>query len=483
MLVDGDSLHAEQDGSAWQLESGAVADPSRWLARVTATLPSSYVTVERQVALSQGTVDVQVRAWSDDSAWGRRTLRLLTDALPRLDEAIGLPYGPTGPLVIVESLPESGAVLREPAASDVDIAIGYTEPAFTVLHQVAHIWLPPALVDARWIREGLASDIAARAAAELDVAPPHDPVAEAERTADAAFPLDEWEPSIDVDDNAYAYAASWALVAELRGQVGDEALRTVLARTAASIGPYDGGSVDPPAGGGDGDPADPLTTRSFLDQLEAVGEVALADRFADRALSAADVELLPARVEARTAFSGLLEAAGGWGAPDPVRAALTDWRFADAAELMTEAGAWLAERDELLADMERVGLSNPERLRQAYTAYGGGAEAVTELEAQRGVVEAYASAAGRINGPRSFLARLGLVGGTDPATQLALANGRFADGDLPGALDAIGDAERLAAAAETNGIVRLISLILVVVLLVIVAIAIFRRRASYTAAP
>ena len=63
-------LHAEQDGSAWQLESGAVSDPSRWLARVTATLPSSYVTVERQVPLSQGTVDVQVRAWADDPAGG-----------------------------------------------------------------------------------------------------------------------------------------------------------------------------------------------------------------------------------------------------------------------------------------------------------------------------------------------------------------------------------------------------------------------------
>ena len=125
--------------------------------------------------LSQGTVDVQVRAWSDDPAWGRRTLRLLTDALPRLDEAIGLPDGPTGPLVIVESLPEAGAVLREPAASDVDIAIGYTEPAFTVLHQVAHLWLPATLAADRWMREGFASHAAAQVATALDVDLPFDP--------------------------------------------------------------------------------------------------------------------------------------------------------------------------------------------------------------------------------------------------------------------------------------------------------------------
>ena len=174
VLVDGDPLQAEEDGDAWHLESGSVPDPSRWLARITATLPSSYVTVNRQVTLSGGSVDVQVRSWSDDAAWGRRTLRLLTDALPRLDEAIGLPYQPSGPLVIVESLPESGAVLREPAASDVDIAIGYTEPAFTVLHQVAHLWLPATLAGDRWIREGFASHAAANVARELDVDLPID---------------------------------------------------------------------------------------------------------------------------------------------------------------------------------------------------------------------------------------------------------------------------------------------------------------------
>ena len=49
VLVDGDPLQAEEDGDAWNLESGSVPDPSRWLARITATLPSSYVTVNRQV--------------------------------------------------------------------------------------------------------------------------------------------------------------------------------------------------------------------------------------------------------------------------------------------------------------------------------------------------------------------------------------------------------------------------------------------------
>ena len=40
------------------------------------------------------------------------------------------------------------------------------------------------------------------------------------------------------------------------------------------------------------------------------------------------------------------------------------------------------------------------------------------------------AAAARVNAERSFLERLGLVGGPDPEAQLAMANGQFTDGDL-----------------------------------------------------
>ena len=99
------------------------------------------------------------------------------------------------------------------------------------------MWLAPTLIEARWIREGLASDVAARAAADLDVDVPFDPVAEATAAGADAFPLDAWPPSADPATEAYGHAASWAFVAELREAVGDEALRQVLARAAASVGP------------------------------------------------------------------------------------------------------------------------------------------------------------------------------------------------------------------------------------------------------
>ena len=114
-------------------------------------------------------------------------------------------------------------------------------------------------------------------------------------------------------------------------------------------------------------------------------------------------------------------------------------------------------------------------------AYGGGPEAVGELEAERTVVDEYQTAADRVNGERSFIERIGLVGGPNPEAQLALASGRFGDGDLRGALDAIAEAGRIIGAAETGGFVRLASVVVLALVLVVAAVILFRRRASYTA--
>jgi hypothetical protein len=165
-----------------------------------------------------------------------------------------------------------------------------------------------------------------------------------------------------------------------------------------------------------------------------------------------------------------------------VLAALPEWRFEEAIAGAEAAEAWLGRRDDLLARMADAGLSAPDRLQEYYRAYGGAGEAEAELRTEGDVVDAYAAAAARVNQGRSFIERLGLVGGPNPAAQLAMANGRFTDGDLRGANDAIAEAERIVASAETGGFVRLVSLLLVLLLLIGVAIVLFRRRASYTRA-
>ena len=477
--IDGDELTQGDDG----LVSGPIENPAAWLALVTATRPTEYTTFDATVPLAGGTADLQVRAFADDEAWGQHRLALIKRALPLLEEDIGLPYPRVGELVLTESVASNASGFAETASAGTEILVAFDQPEFTALHQVAHVWLSPALIESRWIREGLASAIAEQVANELDVAPPYDPAEEATERVDDAFPLDSWMASADPASEGYGHAASWAFISELNASVGADAIRTVLVRVASSIGPYAETEVDadPPADAGP--PQVPLTSRGLLDHLEAVSGVDLAERFSQRILTEADVALLPARAEARAAFDDLVADADGWGAPDPIRAAMTEWRFDEAEAQIGDAIAWLVSRDELLVEMEAAGLSAPDRLQQAYRSFGGGAEATAELDAQLAVVEAYAATAADLNGARTLLERVGLIGGPDPSEQLRLANGRFADGDLRGAVEAIREAQRILASADGGGMVRLVSAGLVVLILAAMAVVLFRRRAAYTAAP
>jgi hypothetical protein len=477
--VDGDPL--TEDGEAYV--SGDIADPSRWLALVTALRPVEYVSIDATVPLSGGTADLSVRAFSDDEAWGTRMRDLLTEALPLLEEELGLPYPLIGQLVVTEAVPVDATGFGEGATAGTEILVAYDQPPFTAVHQVSHAWLTARFADARWIREGLASATAARVADELDLDPPFDPVETAEEHADAAFPLDEWSADAGPVGETFGHAASWALVRAIEERVGVDAVRTVLRRVAASMGPYHSASIEPePTVDGVTAPTAPLTSRTFLDHLQTVtGDAELTELFADRVLRAEDVAMLEARAEGREAFDRLADVAGSWGTPDPVRGAMTTWSFDEARGQIDEAIAWLAARDELHAEMTRAGLTPSDRLQQTYRAYGGGSEAVSQLEAHGAVVDLYADTADRVNAERSFIERIGLLGGPQPEGELALANGRFASGDLRGTVDAITEAQRILEAAETGGIVRLASAALVVVLLLGLAVILFRRRASYTA--
>jgi hypothetical protein len=478
--VDGDPLR--QEGGAYV--SGVIADPSAWLALVTGLRPLEHTSITGTVPLEGGTADISVRALVDDEAWGQRILDLVVEALPRLEAEFGLPYPLVGQLVVTEAVPADASGFGESGTSGTEVLIAYDQPDFTAIHQLAHVWLSGTFADARWIREGLASLAAARVAESMDIELPYDPVAETETRAEAAFPLDEWPADARPGDEAYGYAASWAFAMQIEEEAGADALRTVLRRVAASVGPFEAVEIEPQPPAEDVHaPAAPLTTRAFLDHLETVTDADLAPLFAERVLSTEDAALLDERAAARTAFDALAVTADSWGTPDPVRAAMTDWDFETAQRQIDEARSWLEGRDRLLGEMAAVGLSPSERLEQAYRAYGGGPEAVNQLEAHDAVVAAYAEAAEEVNAERSLVERIGLIGGDSPTRVLAEAHGHVATGELREAAESVTEARRLLAAAETSGIVRLVSAIIIVVLLLAVAVALFRRRASYTSAP
>lgn len=482
--VDGDDLTATQVATSLRLASGAVADPTTWLARVTAVRPSSYTTLSAGVALAGGTVDLQVRAWTDDQAWGEATLALLSEGLPLLEEQIGLDYPRVGPLVVVESVPDIVGELSEPVAEGGEVAVGFNQPPFTMLHQVAHVWLSEQLVADRWIREGFASQFAAAPATELEVALPYDPAARSTQLAAAAFPLISWGAGeASAEQDAYGHAASWALAERLAAAVGADALRLAWRRIAAGVGAYEPVGAEPPELSGR--PVTPVDSRRLLDHLEAVSGVDLAAEFAASVFDEAAAADLPKRAAARQANNALLAAAGDWGAPGPVLADLAAWRFDEAEAAIAEAIAWLADRDELLAEIEAAGLTTPNRLRDRYRVSGGGPDAQNELEAEAALVAGYAEARAEISREPSILERVGLLGGEEPSTRLAEASTLFAEGDLRGAGEEVDAARARLAGASADGAVRVASTGAVLLVLLALALSLARRRRArpYTARP
>jgi hypothetical protein len=487
VAVDGDSLNAERDGDEWRLASGNIDDPTRWLALITASLPSSYATFNSSVPMAADAVDLQVHAWSDDRGWGRRTRDLLTEALPLLEADIGFELPSAGPLVVVESLPASGGELSEPTSQGTDIAVGFDEPSFTILHQLAHAWLSPALAEDRWMREGFASRAAAAIASKLDVAQPFAPAAEARKLDGSAFPLVSWGVGdASAAQDRYAYAASWVAANELASAVGADALRQAWQRTAAGLDGYQPVEETPPPIGGQ--PAAPADSRHFLDQLEAVSGDKVAPIFEEWVFDDATVEMLPARQSARAALDDLLRVAGEWGTPDPVRLALAGWRFGDAEAAIAEATSWLGDRDALLNDIQVAGLTAPQRLRDTYQTGGGSQAARTEIEAEATVVATYADAQALAAVDPSPLEQVGMLGVDEPSATLAEAKDAFVQGDLVGAADLASKAlDRLQRAGQ-DGLVRLASVAAMLIAFLVLAVRLAGRRrriraSGYTARP
>jgi len=470
----------QADGGAL-LSSGPILDPATWLAIVTAVLPGDYATRSASVALASGTVDLQVRSWSEDAAWGEATLALLVGALPKLEEAIGLPYPRLGPLVVSEAAigePSGGT----PPSATAEIQAAFDGSAFSLLHQAAHIWISDQLASDRWVREGLASHYAARVALELDVSPPFDPAERTNALAADARPLLDWRVAgASSPTDAFGYAASWALVDRLASAVGETHLEMALERVVAGASAYDPGE---PGVANDGRPHPPVDSRRLLDQLAAVSGTDVSGLFREEVFGPDATIELGQRDIARGLYARLVAAAGDWGAPDPVRAAMSEWRFSEAAEAMAEASAWLKQRDALLATCSTAGLVPPDRLRARYVAVGGGAEAGAELEAEQALADAYVAMRARAGAQRGVLDAVGLFLTDEPKQLLADAADSFASGDLRAAAGALDRLELELNRAPSDGAARLAGAAVAVALLGLAVGVTLRRRSGshYTAA-
>ena len=475
---DGDPLTAVSAGGRVTLTSGPIGDPTHWLALVSAERHPSFVTLSRTVTLASATVGIQIRSWTTDETWGDHVAVIVASALPRLEQAAGLPYPRVGSLVVVESVPSLGGG-DEPRASGAEIQVAFSASDFTLIHQLAHVWAGEQLSGQRWIREGLASYLANAVAAEMGVSPPYVPSSRSNELAADAIPLDEWGGSTPSAAEAYAYAASWALFERIAVTIGPQRLIAALARSVAGLSAYD--PADPPVPPTPDGVGSPLDSRRFLDQLAAVRGIDLTDAFAELVFPANTAPELAQRTAARTAYTHLLVRAGDWGTPVFIQSAMADWNFADATAAIAVAESWLSERDDLFAAADAAELSVPVRLRQQYAEQGGSQGAQDELDAERAVLDAYVAAQHRVAAPRSLIEQIGLAGGSDGRELLAQAKVSFADGDLRSASDLIAALERRLDQAKIDGPLRIGvagALLIIGGLLIVVGRA--RRRHRYT---
>jgi len=228
-----------------------------------------------------------------------------------------------------------------------------------------------------------------------------------------------------------------------------------------------------------------VATRQFLDQLGAVSDMDVSGPFRDLAFGADSANELDARAAARESYARLLTAAGDWGASDPVRAAMADWRFDEAQALISLASTWLEGRDKLVAAVAEAHLALPDRLRDRYTLGGGGPEATAELDAERAAVAAYAALHERVAAPRRPLDDIGLWFAEDPDHLLMTAAESYRLGDLQASGDALDSLELELNRAPSDGAVRLAAAIVLLALVGLVTGVALRRRSGshYTAAP
>lgn len=442
-------------------QTGQLDKPLSFFAYLVGDRPGAYA--ERRVSALVGgeSVGLTIRAWPDDPVWSERVGDLVARALPALAERIGLGWPRDGGLVVQEAASRSTggyAGLFDPKEGLVEVA--YYADDFVVLHEAAHAWFNGAMLADRWANEAFASYYGLQIATNLDVSAEGD-VLTPELKA-AAIPLNAWGPigreSTATED--YAYAATQFLADQIAERAGPKVLQQVWADASARTGAYQ----PPMADGAGAATVQPETVdkppdwRGLLDLLEAHDTEPYDDLWRRWVARDSDLAPLDARREARSRYDQVVEAAGAWRLPVPVRDAMRAWRFEAAMELLGRASAILDQRAEIESAAAASGLTPPPTLETAFELPDGFATADREARAELDAIELYAAAAATRPVEPSPLQVLGLWGAL-PDADLVRSRELFAAGDLAGAADSAGLAAAVWTSAEDVGRGRLVSLV------------------------
>jgi hypothetical protein len=310
------------------------------------------------------------------------------------------------------------------------------------------------------------------------------------------MPLNDWGPigrkSTGTED--YAYAASLFLAEEIAERAGSSVLQQVWADAAAGVGAYQPTSGDASAGSDSSTTAlepelvdAPPDWRGLLDLLEEHDTDAYDDLWRRWVARDSDLAPLDDRLAARARYDKVVQAAGDWELPKPVRDAMRAWQFAAATDLLDRATAVLGQRAAIESAAASSGLTPPPNLEEAFSLPDGfdsaGLEGASELDA----IARYDAAAATRPAEPNPLQVLGMWE-TTPDADLARSRDLFAAGDLASSTDAAAAAAIVWTTAEDVGRGRLVSIIaltlaalLAIAFVVAWVRAIRRRRRRFAA--
>jgi hypothetical protein len=364
------------EGGVVVFESVDIAEPESFgmlfTARQDDRLESTPLTV--------GTSQFEIRAWPGDAAWLEFADRSITEGVPVLVDLVGTPWPETAETDVIQA---STPYLRGyagfyDAESDV-IEVGERLDLHTMLHELSHAWFNRSTISDRWLSEGLADEVGARAVAALgEPLPAPEDYDGPDAPIDVEpFPLNSWQQPFGAadDDEYYGYRTSFVVLRSLWDEVGDERMTELITAVLAGDRAY-------PSERGRAD-AGAVSWQEFLDLAEQVGGATGVEQlYREYVITGSQEDQLDRRTAVLVDYRALDERGAGWSPPESVRAAMAAWRFTIAGEQIAEAGRALDRRDELVSVLAAVGLEPADAMEAAYEDADDLEPVVSELDEQ-----------------------------------------------------------------------------------------------------
>ncbi len=467
-------------------------DPEFQWASVSLARDESLVTTEFDVEVDddvedRGRVGFDVLAWPGDEEWTEFVTENLDDGLPVLAEEIGLPWPLSRDLTVIESYdPYLNGYAGWYDVRSAEIEIGDELDSHVMFHELSHVWFNGNLFEERWITEGLADEFGAEVVETLGEDRPTPPRTSSSNAA--AVPLNQWSDwTDDVDEETWAYGASWTVTTAMADIVGLDVLSGAAQAAAADHIAYVG----------DGEPETETRAKDwhlYLDLIENKGEVTddqIVDLFEEWVVTSREAEVLTDRASSRERYAALEDAGDSWAPPLAVRRAMARWRFGDADRLIAEADDVLdrrADTVEVLDDLAPLlpagtAVTLPDVLEETFESADDDLDEAADLaEEALAAAEELRASGEAIDGATGPLQWIGAIG-AEHRDELAVAATRFSGGDLAGA---VAGADRIDADVEElsrRGLIRLvIAVVVVVVIAGLVAWLVRRRRRRAVAA-